>query len=184
MLAGDSDGWGEPESSSTLRRPKAPPEVVRDDWEDEEEEEAPVEEKNKRIWDKANHEAAAPMPAFVVSSSSRSVVSPPPAAAFQPALKILKRPANNQSNSSTSTPAVSKESLEDREARYQAARQRIFGDDTTSAGSEASTYHLASKKDNSVIRNPRGPDETVSTDATPSKGFSSRATRPSSADSG
>jgi len=44
--------------------------------------------------------------------------------------------------------------------------------------SEASAVHLASKKDNSVIRNPRGPDET---DTTLSKGFERRIKPPNTA---
>ncbi|KAF9078550.1 hypothetical protein BDP27DRAFT_1309747 [Rhodocollybia butyracea] len=161
MFTGNSD-WGEPES--TLRRPKAPAQSVRDDWEDDDElEEIPVEEKNKKIWEKANHNAATPMPAFIVSSSSSSVASPPPAAAFQPALKILKRPTTNE-NAKSPSPSMSQESLEDREARYEAARKRIFGEET----------NAASKKDSPIIRNPRGPDDVALGADSPAKGFDRR----------
>ncbi|KAJ3809793.1 hypothetical protein F5876DRAFT_77407 [Lentinula aff. lateritia] len=176
-------GWGEPESSSNLRRPKAPPESVRDDWEDDDDDDEPQEEKNKKIWHKANHEAAAPMPTFIVSSSA--VASPPPIAAFQPAFKILKRPVNSSDGSFSPPLSPPKDSLEDREARYQVARNRIFGVTTspTAPSSDTNSIHLAEKKDNVVIRNPRGPDETPSTDTTPSKGFNDRRlkTPPSSA---
>lgn len=128
----------------------------------------------------ASNHTAAPMPAFIVSSSSSaSMVPPPPAAAFQPALKILKRPVNNRTNSSPS-PSVPKESIEEREARYQAARDRIFGENASSGSvsSEASTVQLSSKNDNTVIRNPRGPDDT---NTAPSKGFDSRIKTPKTA---
>ncbi|KAF5392881.1 hypothetical protein D9757_000820 [Collybiopsis confluens] len=168
--------WGDSESSSTLRRLKAP-EVVRDDWEDEDEEEeaVPVEERNKKLWEKANTETAAPMSAFIISSSSPgSMASPPPVAAFKPALKILKRPVNSQPNTPSATPALAKESLGDREARYQAARQRIFGNEAASATSETISYHLASKKDNRIMRNPRGPEDSNLTDGALPKGFEGR----------
>ncbi|KAJ3918423.1 hypothetical protein F5877DRAFT_79056 [Lentinula edodes] len=179
----DSSGWGEPESSSNLRRPKAPPETVRDDWEDDDDEDEPQEEKNKKIWHKANREAAAPMPTFIVSSSA--MASPPPIAAFQPAFKILKRPVNSSEGSSSPPFSPPKDSLEDREARYQVARNRIFGVTTspTASSSDTNSIHLVAKKDVVVIRNPRGPDETPSTDTTPSKGFNDRRSKtpPSSA---
>ncbi|KAJ4496044.1 hypothetical protein C8J55DRAFT_495616 [Lentinula edodes] len=159
-----------------LLRPKAPPETVRDDWEDDDDDDddEPQEEKNKKIWHKANHEAAAPMPTFIVSSSA--VASPPPMAAFQPAFKILKRPVNIPEGSSLPPLSPPKDSLEDREARYQVARNRIFGVTTspTDLSSDPNSIHLVAKKDVVVIRNPRGPDVTPSTDTTPSKGFNDR----------
>ncbi|KAJ3753073.1 hypothetical protein EV361DRAFT_89804 [Lentinula raphanica] len=169
----DTSGWGEPDPPSTLRRSKAPSEVVRDDWEDDDDEEEPQEEKNKKIWHKANHEAAAPMPTFIVSSSN--IAPPPPAAALQPAFQILKRPVNNPE---TTTPfpqqSSTKESLEDREARYEVARNRIFGVASGSASDTESTLH-AKKKDVVVIRHPRGPDDTYSTDSVPANGFEKRS---------
>ncbi|KAJ3719149.1 hypothetical protein DFJ43DRAFT_1227180 [Lentinula guzmanii] len=162
----DSLGWGEPDPPPTSRRPKAPPEVVRDDWEDDDDEEEPQEEKNKKIWHKANHEAAAPMPTFIVSSSN---VAPPPVAAFQPAFKILKRPVNSSETSSFPQSYTSKESLEDREARYQVARNRIFG---ATSGSDTNTVHGVAQKDNAAIRDPRGPNEIQNplTDTAAAKG--------------
>ncbi|KAJ4489984.1 hypothetical protein J3R30DRAFT_3276927, partial [Lentinula aciculospora] len=134
---------------------------VRDNWEEDDDEEEPQEEQNKKIWQKANHEAAAPMPTFIVASST--VASPPPIAALQPMFKILKRPVNT-SEASSLPQSPPKESLEDREARYQLARSRIFGVSTS-----LNEVHTA--KGSTVIRNPRGPDETPLTDTVPSKGF-------------
>ncbi|KAK0205427.1 hypothetical protein DFS33DRAFT_766157 [Desarmillaria ectypa] len=151
-----SDDWDAP-SASTSTRATVAAAPVRDDWEDEDEDEdeetqAPTEEANQRLWNDANTKSAAPMPT-VVSSSTPT----PPAAAFQPVMRILKRPTSS-TNSSVSSDVLSAESFREREARYQAARERIFGN----GDSEPSS---------TVVRNPRGP-ENGSAD----KGFTRRRT--------
>lgn len=74
--------------------------------------------------------ARAPMPEVVISSSSTaSTIPPPPITAFQTPMRILKRPSastNSTANSSASQ-GSSGQTLAEREARYQAARERIFG---------------------------------------------------------
>jgi len=160
--------------TSQRHAPKKSNAAVRDDWEDDdEEEELPSDERNRQIWEEAyvskylnraivltlfvlrNTKVPAPMPVF--SPSSSSVVPPPPPAAFQPALKILKRPTNTTMQAGNRTPSpASSESLKDREARYQEARNRIFGD-VSSGDSETKRPTPAG-----VARNPYGP--TTSSD--------------------
>ncbi|KAJ2988156.1 hypothetical protein NUW54_g9202 [Trametes sanguinea] len=75
------------------------------------------------------------MPQVVIAGSSTSNVaalSPPPAA-LQPVMRILKRPSASPSSSAASSgsPTANDQSASkshaEREARYQAARERIFG---------------------------------------------------------
>ncbi|KAI3614239.1 hypothetical protein WG66_000286 [Moniliophthora roreri] len=179
---------------TTVRRVAKPKAVVPDDWEDdddeeEEEEEPPSEETNKKIWEDAyvfpnfrrgrltrllgssNSKVPAPMPVLNISSSS-SVTSAPPPAVFQPMLKILKRPTSNQTNIDSRTPSpASAESLRDREARYQAARNRIFGNESASSSTETATTTPR------ILRDPYGPDATDTNDAT---GFAKRRAKPPS----
>uniref|UniRef100_A0A0W0FV14 SUZ RNA-binding domain-containing n=1 Tax=Moniliophthora roreri TaxID=221103 RepID=A0A0W0FV14_MONRR len=163
-------------NAATVRRVAKPKAVVPDDWEDdddeeEEEEEPPSEETNKKIWEDANSKVPAPMPVLNISSSS-SVTSAPPPAVFQPMLKILKRPTSNQTNIDSRTPSpASAESLRDREARYQAARNRIFGNESASSSTETATTTPR------ILRDPYGPDATDTNDAT---GFAKRRAKPPS----
>ncbi|KAI0768250.1 hypothetical protein BD413DRAFT_614581 [Trametes elegans] len=119
--------------------------AVRDDWDDDDDDDAAAaeaSEDHRKLWDEANQRA--PMPQVVIAGSSTSgaaALSPPPAA-LQPVLRILKRPSASGSatpsstSSGTSSPAPSaaggglsaSNSYAEREARYQAARERIFGD--------------------------------------------------------
>lgn len=116
----------------------------------------------------------APMPELVISGSGTGLAFPPPPAAFQPALKILKRATTGPAlpSSSAPSPADVQKSYAEREAKYQAARQRIFNDtvpsDTTSAAPPGSV---------TVIRPLRGPSadaSTSSTDSKVSRGFTSK----------
>ncbi|KAK0223937.1 hypothetical protein IW262DRAFT_1370017 [Armillaria fumosa] len=139
-----ADDWDAPSASTPVTTRAAAP--VRDDWEDDEDEdeaqaEAPTEEANQRLWNDANTKPAAPMPT-VVSSSTPT----PPPAAFQPAMRILKRPGTGTVANAAAAPSAGEEgSFREREARYQAARERIFGGEREQA-TGAST----------VLRNPRG----------------------------
>ena len=137
------------------------------------------------------------MPELVIagSSTSGSSAASPPPAAFQPVLRILKRPTATPSSSTssitTSSIASSKASSNtyaEREARYQAARDRIFGD-TSPAPSSPEDPNLqkgAALRTNlppvQVSREPKGPPVLPSGatspssrgDSSDSRGFSSR----------
>ena len=142
----------------------------------------------------------APMPQLVMAGSGTGSVgatSPPPAA-FQPALRILKRPtASPSSSSSTSSiPTLgsgssnsSSGTYAEREARYQAARDRIFGDSSpspvTSEQRPPKTQTSAPKSSPpqvQITREPKGPPAADADATSPggrgqdgdSRGFGSR----------
>lgn len=67
------------------------------------------------------------MPEVIIARPSTTGVVPPPEA-FQAPVRILKRPKPaSGASQSTNNAALLKKTLEDREAAYQAARERIFG---------------------------------------------------------
>ncbi|KAK7444491.1 hypothetical protein VKT23_015172 [Stygiomarasmius scandens] len=202
LPSSSSSDWEYGETSTTAAR-RREAEVVRDDWEDDDDEpepEVPSEGVNKKIWEEADRKVPAPMP--LVSSSSRSGAAPPPAA-FQPTMKILKRPQpNSNPNSSPGTPSpmggmsasASTESFQEREARYQAARNRIFGEGASSPNSNASSTtslptssisredRLRASSTKSppatvVTRNPRGPENLSGESSGSNRGFEGRRTR-------
>lgn len=115
------------------------------------------------------------MPDLILSGSAHAAAAPP-AAAFQPKMRILKRPAK-EGPVSLPPPAVPGETLKEREARYQAARERIFGsegDATSSPGDKKGTPAAAV----GVVRNPRGPPAEAPTPTSAPKGFKARSGRP------
>ncbi|KAL4247769.1 hypothetical protein ABKN59_008604 [Abortiporus biennis] len=161
--------------------------VVPDDWDAEEEDES-EEEQPQKLWEDANQKA--PMPELVISSSSTGPSTIPllPQAAFQPTLRILKRPPTNplSSNSSSSSSSSytstgpgsgleSQKSYAEREAEYQAARERIFGGQATTisttttarptstpnsnsnSSSTANSRAPSTKPSPGILRSPRGP---------------------------
>lgn len=70
----------------------------------------------------------------------------PPAAALQGPLRILKRPSATTSPSSlpmSQSNVQTRMSFEEREAQYQAARARIFGDETTDGVAAADPTHTS-----------------------------------------
>lgn len=80
---------------------------------------------------------------------------------------ILKRPSAAPSTSSSSSAAAQK-SIQEREASYQAARDRIFGNGPAEAeGSDAS------QPKSTIIRIPRGPEASPN-EPTPKAGFAGR----------
>lgn len=118
------------------------------------------------------------MPEVLVKSSSTVIA--PPASAFQPQLRILKRPSATPPASNTPSQVGTRDSVQEREARYNAARERIFGTNEQGQEPEGSTNaslsslqsHGAPLRDTarhmdptpsstpprtSVTRNPRGP---------------------------
>ncbi|QRW25971.1 SUZ domain protein [Rhizoctonia solani] len=107
---------------------------VPDDWDNDE----PAEESAKEIWDRAN--TAAPMPQIQMSSQSTNL---PPVAAIMPSMRILQRPKSTSASQSGSNPTpASTKSLQEREADYKAARERIFA--SSGGGSSASSSREAS----------------------------------------
>ncbi|KAG5652655.1 hypothetical protein H0H81_004211 [Sphagnurus paluster] len=196
-----SDSWEVPSHpSSSRRRPSAPAQPIPDDWDDDEPEEPQTEEDNQRIWEDANAKEPNPMPALIISPSSTSSnqVLSPPLAAFKPKMRILKRPVSNtSSNPTTPSSSTLAESLQEREARYQEARDRIFGsaDGSKSPTSDTNMNDSSNSPNSSkdrrerrgqlsqntngveVIRNPRGPPG-VSADNFPPKGFGGERAKP------
>jgi SUZ domain len=136
-----------------------------------------------------------PMPELIISrtSTSPAVVSPP-TTAIQSPLRILKRPSSGSNNNHSSTPddtppsssstnissLPSSKTFAEREAKYQAARDRIFGGShggDPASVAEASRTSLSPSSSQppttSIVRNPRGPSplnrssqETTDTTAT------------------
>ncbi|KAF5325237.1 hypothetical protein D9619_009868 [Psilocybe cf. subviscida] len=166
--------------------------VVRDDWEMDDDDEADtmtpiaVEEQNKRIWEDANTKPQHPMPKVVMSRGASAPVTSPSLPLNQPPpMRILKRPS--------ATPAQVKqiaspgESFQEREARYQAARERIFGTSSPDAAGATTPKDTQKKASGSaspssgpqvspatkVIRDPRGPPNQSSV-ASDSRGFGER----------
>ncbi|KAF5350593.1 hypothetical protein D9756_008676 [Leucocoprinus leucothites] len=200
------DAWDYQTNTNPSRKPVVTPAQVRDDWEDDDDDEndvkgteelkeelspssspknrvhaLPVEEgTNKKIWEAANSQDSAPMPALL-SSRTGSVI-PPPAGAFQPAMRILKRPQSSSSSASQGSPATSPpptgESLHEREARYAAARERIFGLD----GSDESVATSPKLSNNvKIIREPKAPDSAPGKQQAQSAGFRGRGGKTASA---
>ncbi|KAF7328173.1 hypothetical protein MVEN_02574900 [Mycena venus] len=164
--------WDEAVPSTSSRRGPIPKTVipVSDDWEDDDDDEPQNAEDNQRIWENAN--SRAPMPSLIVSSSTNTAPAPP-AAAFQPKMRILKRPTNT-GPATPPLPVVAGETLKEREARYQAARDRIFGregDGTSSPGDKKGRQ--PSPAGVGVVRDPKGPASEGQD--IPPKGFRARS---------
>ncbi|KAI0340337.1 hypothetical protein BDW22DRAFT_1360274 [Trametopsis cervina] len=190
-VAGPSDPWDDSSTAPRISAPVKRDEPIRDDWDDDDEDDE--DEDPHKVWSDAN--AKAPMPQLVIapSATSSSAVSPPPAA-FQPSIRILKRPSASSASNLSAPPAdASQKSLADREANYQAARQRIFGTASASSpvvsdeqatlsasrtGSSAShpTATPTAAASTKIIRNPRGPD-TVADSSTVGNANGFRKTR-------
>ncbi|KAI1790106.1 hypothetical protein LXA43DRAFT_532584 [Ganoderma leucocontextum] len=196
--AAPADSWGSPAATAVQRRAKPAADTVRDDWDDDDDELEEAEDP-QRLWEEANQRA--PMPELVIAGSSTSgaaATSPPPAA-FQPSLRILKRPtaSSSSSSSASSLPTAgsgssnaSSSTYAEREARYQAARDRIFGNNSPSPGtpsepSQPKTQNSAPKRSPpsvQIVREPKGPSiadpEATSPDGRgqgdDSRGFGSR----------
>jgi len=167
--------------------------VVPDDWDLDEEEEEDigrlVDTHNKQLWEDANAKVHHPMPDLIISrgTSSTSVALPSLPLNQPPPMRILKRPsASSSSTASTNSGSVAGETLKEREARYHAARERIFGvspDEEPAQESDEkkkptrkvvspplSSLPAASVK---LVREPRGPDANVGSDSN-TKGFGER----------
>jgi hypothetical protein len=135
------------------------------------------------------------MPSLVISRGfSSTTVAPSLPLNQPPTMRILKRPTgsglSSPSGSSTNLSSLG-ETLQEREARYQAARERIFGHSSPdSMDSRDKSKSPTGKKPtpsptstspppaNKVVRDPRGPTNSAdnSKGKAESKGFS-RTTR-------
>ncbi|KAF9781315.1 hypothetical protein BJ322DRAFT_1080394 [Thelephora terrestris] len=149
---------------------------VPDDWDDDDEEE---ETDSQKIWETANSKS--PMPQLVISrpSTSTTVFSPPPSTVIQAPMKILKRPTQTTtpSNTSSASPSLDNKSLAEREARYQEARERIFGGPSKPSGQDdPKTRTPPSKPVSNITRDPAGPQPDGS-DSNASQGFGSKRSR-------
>lgn len=100
-----------------------------------------------------------------IQLSTTTVVSGttlPPLAAFKEPLKILKRPESKAKSPPTSSPnSQTAKSLEEREAQYRAARQRIFGDKQRERDKDPVLVALSQPPtggpSSAIIREPIGP---------------------------
>ncbi|KZP12926.1 hypothetical protein FIBSPDRAFT_936634 [Athelia psychrophila] len=180
-----TDPWDQPSAaggSANILRRSTTAQVVPDDWDNDDEDEEPQD--NQKIWEDAN--TRAPMPELVISSSSATPTSAPlpPSTIFQPQLRILKRPSASTNSSASSASQTPTETLSEREARYDAARQRIFGGDSekekgsrkgsgASGGEKGKKGSLDAGAGVGVTRNPIGPS-SASHDGQTSKGFKRR----------
>ena len=136
------------------------------------------------------------MPSLVINrGSSATTVAPSLPLNQPPPMRILKRPTgsglSSPSGSSANLSSTLGETLQEREARYQAARERIFGPSSPeSTDSRDKSKSPTGKKPtpsptptsppsaNKVIRDPRGPTNVAdnSKGKTENKGFG-RTTR-------
>jgi len=144
-----------------------------------------VDAQNKRLWEEAyvdvvfrifmfedltldnrNSKEFRPMPAVIISRGASASNTPSSLPLNQPpTMRILKRPSPSASPSQSSTNVNGSESLQDREARYQAARERIFGPSSPSAGSNDKMPKVSSPtppplEATKIVREPRGPDSS------------------------
>jgi hypothetical protein len=149
---------------------------VKDDWDDDDDS-ADEQEDSRKLWEDAcvhfqsgiesdlhnliYRNSKSPMPQVVTSSGPTAV---PPAGVFQGPIKILKRSTSPKSSDTTRTSQNdgSADSYAEREARYQAARNRIFAD----GDKKATEKEIAT-----VLRQPLGPSDQAQQI---SKGFGKR----------
>ena len=127
------------------------------------------------------------MPSVILSRNTTSTTasaSIPPQGVFdqQPKMKILKRPTATSPSALQSTPstdnASAQDSLREREARYNAARERIFGSESPASSSSNVTTPKppnTSQPQVKLVREPRGPN---SDSPFASRGFEGRNPNP------
>lgn len=132
----------------------------------------------------SNTRESRPMPSVIMSrgfSTGNSSASLP----FNqpPTVHILKRPLPSASASPANHHTTAEETLQDREARYQAARERIFGSSTQSEHQETSESGNdcfinkpipASSNSSKVLRELRGPSYLGDNLNDADKGFGDR----------
>lgn len=98
-------------------------------------------------------------------------------------MRILKRPsASTDSSAGSISSQTPTETLAEREVRYQAARERIFGASAekdnrrSGGGGDKGKKGVAPTASVNVVRNPTGPSEGAN-DGQASKGFKRRSIR-------
>ncbi|KAF8203471.1 hypothetical protein K438DRAFT_1932533 [Mycena galopus ATCC 62051] len=111
------------------------------------------------------------MRAFLLYSRSAAMVHPPCSNSYAP-MPVLPVSSTYSTHHTPAPPAAALkplgETLKEREARYRAARDRIFGEvEEIGAGAAKKA------KARGVVRNPKGPD-TNTDGTTPSRGFGAR----------
>lgn len=79
--------------------------------------------------------ATAPMPQIQISSQSTIL---PPASAIMPSMRILQRPKSSSPAQSSPNSTPGSKSLQEREAEYKAARERIFASSGGEGGGSGS----------------------------------------------
>jgi hypothetical protein len=171
---------------------------VPDDWDNDDDEE---EMDSQRIWDAAYvilllpvplppplgrkligilvRNAKSPMPELVISRSSTSatVISPPPTAVIQAPMRILKRQtsAATPSNTFSTSPSPISQSLAEREAKYQEARERIFGSPKRTGQDGVKTPTPPPNPVPNAIHNPSGLEtDKPGSDSNVSRAFGSK----------
>lgn len=131
------------------------------------------------------------MPALVISRGTSSASATASLPLHQPpAMRILKRPSPSVSPNPSANLASTGETFEAREARYQAARERIFGVSTgASSDAQDKMKNSALRKTASptpppnqaasVVREPRGPSNPLPNPENKSenRGFGERRTK-------
>ncbi|THH08985.1 hypothetical protein EW145_g2344 [Phellinidium pouzarii] len=154
------DAFAPHNARSISSKAKAKP--VPDDWDNDEDDEDEEEVDNAAVW--RNADSKTPMPEVVLGTSTSSVAPLPPSA-FQAPLRILKRPTSsfNGNGPSMISDAYSQKSLKDREAAYQAARARIFGEAASpspaviAADSDSAAHPLGSNSSAGDLPAPSAP---------------------------
>jgi len=142
------DGW----SDFSEPAPTKSKESVPDDWEadgDNEDDQA-KQKLSQQLWEEAN--ARDPQPKVILTSTAgSSTPNQIPDSLLNAPKMILKRPTSSPASSSPSPSALSQKSIQEREASYQAARERIFG----------SSSPVSDGAPTNIIRSPRGPPTGV-----------------------
>lgn len=165
---------------------------VPDDW-DADEEEGENEQATQTLWEIAYvvvHKECSgendiapfsnshtPMPQIQPSTTSTSAGAQlPPAAVFEAPLRILKRPSGASKSPSPLNGTQAPKSFKEREAQYQAARERIFGEEarekTAGTRNDKPKSPRPAERPN-IIRDPIGPT-SPSADGETSRGFQAR----------
>ncbi|KAJ2960353.1 hypothetical protein NQZ79_g4348 [Umbelopsis isabellina] len=158
----ETDPWDDWESAADLGLNDYHPPPPNDDH-----------EKNKTIWTEANTYS---VPEIITKDTAKTM--------YTPEIKILKRPTNPGSTTrSPSLNTTKKEAMtyEEREASYQAARRKIFGDEAKP--DSGNMQSMPKKRDEvrqsesprgttSQARQPRGPPSNNT------RGFDNQAGRP------
>ena len=118
------------------------------------------------------------MPSLIISRgpSSTSIASPSLPLNQSPPMRILKRPSPPLSSTNpANSGSAAGETLKEREARYHAARERIFGASPNEEQADDDKKKVVAAASVKLVREPRGPDGSKPD----TKGFGEReVTRP------